>query len=40
MSTSRNPVSIFNHALNHKPARSYSPCFTDCRLLKAEVTLV
>lgn len=40
MSTSRSPVSIFNHALKHKPARSYSPCFTDRGLLKAELTLL
>lgn len=40
MNTSWSPVSILNHALNHKAARSYSPCFTDCRLLKAELTLL
>lgn len=37
MSTLWSPVSIFSHALNHKTARN---CFTDCRLLKAELTLI
>lgn len=40
MSTSWSPVSVFNHALNHKVTRTYSPCFTDCTLLKAELTLL
>lgn len=40
MSNSWSPDRVFSHALNHKTARSHPPHFTDCSLLKAELSLI